>query len=389
MKFDQTVNRKGTYCTQWDFVQDRFGVEGLLPFTISDTDFSVPESVLKAIKKRSEHPIFGYTRWQHQDFYDAVNGWYQKRFHLNLPKDSLVYSPSVIFSIALLIEILSEEGDGILYHTPAYDAFYGMIGQSKRVGIESQLLYHENQYTIDWEDMEEKLRLPEVKLFLLCSPHNPTGRVWTEWELQKIITLCQKYDVFMISDEIHMDIVRKGFRHIPLLQFIEKNLAIVTSGSKTFNFPGLIFSYCIIPDKHLREKFLTGLKQKYGLSSVSTLGLEATMAAYNESSHWVDELTDYIDKNREYVTKRLQNELSGASVVESEATYLMWIDFSNFPLSMEDIQERLIQVGKLAIMSGKVYGGNGDSFLRLNIGCPRSKLIEGMDRMILALQTST
>lgn len=384
--FDETYNRRGTYCTQWDYVQDRFGVEGLLPFTISDTDFPLPEGVTQKLEQRLQHPIFGYTRWNHPDFQQAVQTWYQKRFDATINPEWLVYSPSVIYSVSKLIEMKSSVGEGVVVQTPAYDAFYRVIGDNQRQVVENPLIYEDGHYHIDFVDLEQKLAQKENKILLFCSPHNPTGRVWTKEELVKVVDLCAKYDAFLISDEIHMDVLRAGQNHIPIIDLLQKNIALVTSASKTFNFPGLIFSYLMLPEIELKEQFIEVLKYKEGLSSTSTLGLTATMSAYHDCGDWVDELNRYIDGNFVFVREKLAAHLPEIYVVPSEATYLMWLDVSKLVLSPEEIQKRLIHIGKVAIMDGAVYGGNGAQFLRLNIGCPRSKLEDGLERMVRSLR---
>lgn len=381
MEFDQIIDRRGTYCTQWDYVQDRFGVKDLLPFTISDTDFKVPDIVNEAIIRRISHPIYGYTRWNNGGFQNSVISWYQRRMETVIDSEWIVYSPSVMYSVSQLIQIVSKEDDGVIIQTPGYDAFFKTIRGNNRQIVENPLKYKDGAYELDFEDLEEKLKQKNNSVLLLCSPHNPTGKVWSEDELMKIIELCAEYDVFIISDEIHMDVLRKNVHHHPILKFSQNNIAIVTSASKTFNFPGLIFSYAIIPNEAIQENFLYNLKNKDGLSSTSILGLEATMAAYNQSETWVDELNVYIENNYEYVKKQMAKYFPEFKVVESSSTYLMWIDVSESNYSMEEIQHALINVGKIAIMDGKIYGGNGNDFLRLNIGCPMDKLVDGIERM--------
>lgn len=381
INFDEVINRKGTYCTQWDYVQDRFGKADLLPFTISDTDFAVPPSVNEAIQKRIQHPIYGYTRWNHSDFKQATQHWFQKRFRLKVDGEWIVYSPSVIYSISQLLQIKSKPGEGVVMQTPAYDAFFKTIHANQRKLVENPLRYQNGQYTIDFADLEEKLADPNNQIMLLCSPHNPTGRVWTTTELQKMVQLCEKYHVFIIADEIHMDVVRKNVHHQNILKYVEKNAALLTSGTKTFNFPGLIFSYLLIPDPELRTQFNYALKNKDGLSSCSILGMEATMAAYKNGSAWVDELNEYVEANVELVRTYLKQHLPQVKLVESEATYLLWLDVTDLPLSMETIQKYCVEVGKVAIMGGGIYGGNGKQFLRLNVGCPKTKVQDGLERL--------
>lgn len=385
MFFDEPINRKGTQCTQWDYVEDRFGEKNLLPFTISDTDFKVPAAVEAALIKRMQHPVFGYTRWNHNEFKQAVCKWYSERFNSMIKSDWLVYSPSVMYSVKQLVTLLSEPGDGIIIQTPAYDAFYKMIKENKRKIVPNTLIYDAKSYRIDFEELTRLMAQPENKVLLLCSPHNPTGRVWQKDELQRIIELAKTHDVFIISDEIHMDIVRKGQRHQPIIDLLQENVALVTSGSKTFNFPGLIYSYGILPDPKLRERFLTQLKEADGLSSTSIFGMTATIAAYDNESKWVDQLNDYLDGNIAYVIAYLQEHHPELVVTKSEATYLMWIDCTALGLTMAELQQRMIRKGKVAIMSGEIYGKEGRNFLRLNIGCSREKLIDGLKRFTLSL----
>lgn len=386
-EFDKVINRKGTYCTQWDFVADRFGQQDLLPFTISDTDFAIPESVNKVLKERLQHPIYGYTRWNHKHFKSAVSSWYDQQFKFKIDEDWILYSPSVIYSLSQLIDIKSQAGQGVVLQTPAYDAFFKTITANDRLYVENPLIFKDGKYTIDFKDLEEKLSDSNNKIFLLCSPHNPTGRVWTDEELEKIALLCQKHDIFLISDEIHMDIVRKNQQHHPILQYGTRNIALLTSGSKTFNFPGLIFSYLLIPDAELRESFCEHLKAKDGLFSCSILGMEATISAYQTGDGWLKELNAYLDETITFTKKFLQENIPEVELIESEATYLLWLDISGLGISMSRLQEALIYVGKVAIMDGEVYGQLGANFLRLNVGCPRAKVKEGLERLLKSIQS--
>ncbi|MEK4146700.1 MalY/PatB family protein [Robertmurraya sp. FSL W8-0741] len=381
--FDQVINRVGSYCTQWDYIEDRFGEKDLLPFSISDTDFKCPENMLQALHKRLKHGIFGYTRWNHDDFKGAIAAWYSERFLTEIEKKWIVYSPTVIYTISKMIELLTDEGDYVITQTPAYDAFFKVVKDNKRILSANKLKQHNGKYEIDFEDLEEKLSHAKAKVLLLCSPHNPTGRVWTKQELELVMALCKKHKVFIISDEIHMDIVRKPYHHIPILnggQDLE-NICICTSASKTFNTPGLGGSYALIPNLRLREKFLLTLKNKDGLSSASTLGALGIMTGYNECASWVDELNGYIEGNMIVIKEYLEEYLPQASFHIPEATYLAWIDMTNFSYTNEELQEALVHHGKVAIMSGETYGEGGKGYLRMNVGCPRSKVIEGLKRL--------
>ncbi|EGP4767889.1 MalY/PatB family protein [Enterococcus lactis] len=386
--FDTAINRKGTYCTQWDYVEDRFGEADLLPFTISDTDFMVPEEVLETLKERMNHPVFGYTRWNHHELKEAIKQWYQSRFDTLLEEEWIMYTPTVIYAVSTLIQMLTKKGEGVVLQTPAYDAFFKVIQDNDRLLVENPLIYEESQYRIDFTDLEDKLARPENKVLLLCSPHNPTGRVWKQWELEKIVALCRQYSIFLLSDEIHMDILGRGQRHIPITRFNYEQVAIVTSGTKTFNFPGLTFAYALIPNLGLREHFQRKLKNADGLSSTNVFGMLATMSAYRYCSHWVDELNHYLESNQRYVKAFIQEKLPDVKVVDLEATYLMWLDVSKAVSDIPLLREKLISVGKVAIMDGSIYGGNGHQFLRLNIGCPKSKLVDGLDRMLKSFEAT-
>jgi cystathionine beta-lyase len=385
MKFDDVIDRRGTFCTQWDYVKDRFGVDGLLPFTISDTDFALPEEVMVSLLERMRHPVFGYTRWNHCDFKMAVVNWYKSRFGTRVVGAWIVYSPSVMYAISQLISLNSHVGAGVVIQTPAYDAFFKCIEGNNRRLVENRLIYEEGTYTIDFADLARKLAEPENKILLFCSPHNPTGRVWRKWELQQVVELCQRYHVFIISDEIHMDLTRQQFTHHPMIEFAQEGVALVTSGSKTFNFPGLMYSYVLLPEQGLNAEFQRQLKEKDGLSSVSNLGMLATMQAYASCAGWVDELNAYVTQNIALVCDFFNRYFPALMINAPEATYLMWLDMSPLHMPMAEIQKRLVEKGRVAIMAGNTYGGNGGQFLRLNIGCPQQKLIDGLARIKMSL----
>lgn len=385
--FNKVIDRTGTNCTQWDYVQDRFGQSDLLPFTISDTDFALPHTIMEHLNNRMKHPIYGYTRWNHTDFKSTVMNWYKSRFNTEIDEDWIYYTPTVIYAVSQLIHMKSNLNDGVIIQTPAYDAFYNVIKENHRTVVENQLFYEDGYYTIDFKQLEMQLAKPENKILLLCSPHNPTGRVWTEEELTTIIKLCQEHHVYIISDEIHMDIVRKGNNHIPILDKSTNDIAIVTSGSKTFNFPGLLFAYTLIPNKEDGDAFLNHLKKQDGLSSPSIMGMEATIAAYEKASDWVDALNEYLDDNIHAVQSFLKEHIPEIKVVYPESTYLIWLDVSDLNMTMDELQHRLINIGKVAIMDGQTYGGNGQYFLRYNVGCPKSKVLEGLERLKLSIET--
>ncbi|MDK2614183.1 MalY/PatB family protein [Vibrio vulnificus] len=382
--FDTPIERTGTYCTQWDYVQDRFGKSGLLPFTISDMDFAAPDVVLKALKQRLEHPVLGYSRWNHDDFKSAISHWYQTRFDCSIDQEQLVYGPSVIYIISKLIELWTTPGQGVVFHTPAYDAFDNMIEGQARQCVRTPLIKQRNRFEIDWQDLESKLADANNRVLLLCSPHNPTGRVWSQEELQRIADLCDKHDVKVISDEIHMDV---SFQcHTPYVGVGRQQWAVVTSASKSFNIPALNGAYALISEQSTREQYLHKLKAVDGLSSPSILGVLATMAAYREGEVWLDALKDYVRANHQFVRDSLEQAFPEVHYVIPEATYLAWIDLSPLNLDMVKLNRELIDHFNVAIMSGDVYGEVGKGYLRLNLGCPRSKVELGVKALIGAIK---
>lgn len=381
MNFDEIKDRRGTYCTQWDYVKDRFGKEGLLPFTISDMDLESPDEISEALVKRINHKIFGYSRWNHDDFKNSIERWYKKRFNCQINKDWIIYSPSVIYSVSKFVEMKSEKGDGVLINTPGYDGFFKMILGNERKIISSSLKYVNGKYEINFEDFEKKCR--EAKIFLLCSPHNPVGKVWTEEELIKIIEICKKNNVFIISDEIHMDIVYNK-KHIPILSlgkdYIE-NIVLCTSASKTFNIPAFTGSYLFIPSEKNREDFLKVLKERDALSSPSILAVIATMTAYNECEYWVDGLVKYTENNIKFVKEYLEKNIPELFCDVPDGSYFAWIDFSKLGISSEEFQKYLIDIGEVAVMPGLTYGEEGRYFLRLNVACSIKKVEDGLERI--------
>lgn len=383
MNFDEINDRKGTYCTQWDYIEDRFGKSGLLPFSISDTDFKIPEPITKQLEKILEHQIFGYTRWNHDDFKGSIQGFFQRRFDCHIEKDWVVYSPSVIYSVSVLLRLLSQDNDTVLCFNPMYDAFFNVVEKNKRNLISCHL--NNETFQIEFHDFENKIK--DCQVLLLCSPHNPTGRVWTSEELQHIIKICQKYQVKIISDEIHMDVILTNRKHQPILKYLSQynQLYLVSSSSKTMNTPGLGGSYAIIPNQEIKKQFLIQTKEKDFVNSANIMGMHACMVGYTQCDNYIDQLVDYIKGNMRYVETYLKKNIPDFTFHIPESTYLAWIDVRNVPFSMDEIQKAFIEIGEIAIMDGKVYGDNGIGFLRMNCGCPRSKLEEGLKRMKKAM----
>ncbi|WP_297820450.1 MalY/PatB family protein [uncultured Lactobacillus sp.] len=380
--FDKIINRHNTYSTQWDYAIDRFGRNDVLPFSISDTDFAVPKEVQETLKKRIEHPIYGYTRWNHHDYKSAITNWYLKRFNQKFSEDIVAYTPSVVFAISDFIKMHSSPGEAVATFIPMYDAFFNTIESNNRLLVPVKLGDAYSHYKIDWDGLERVLCQKNVKIFLLTNPHNPTGKVFSASELEHIVSFCEQYNVFLISDDIHQDIVYKPNKYTPVLKYAKKNVVLCSSGSKTFNTPGLIGAYILCPNKVDYEQYLIDLKQKNALSSVSIFGMLSQIAEY-KCEKYVDHLLPYLDKNMDTVEKFFTEKDLGLKFIKPQGTYLAWIDSSALQLTEDELQHLLIDKGHVGIMKGSTYGDQNR--LRMNIACPRSKVIEGLNRIEIAL----
>lgn len=383
--FDEVHNRLGTYCTQWDYIEDRFQKKNLIPFSISDTDFIIPKPITEKIHEVANHQIYGYTRWNHHDYKSSITSYFQRRFDTKIEEDWILYSPSVMYSVSLLIRLLSKPNDKVLTMNPMYDAFFSVIEDNHRELVSHYLVHKNGSLEIDFEVFEKQIQ--DCQILLLCSPHNPTGRIWSDNEMRKMIELCKKYNVKIVSDEIHMDIQIRDKKHTPLLKYISEydELYTASSSSKTLNTPGLIGSYVLIPNKQVRDAFLHQTRRKDFLNSVSIFGMYATMIGYTQCDDYIDQLNEYIRGNMQFVEEFISDNLPDFHFQRPEATYLAWIDARDVPFTSQQIQEALVDIGGIAIMKGETYGENGKKYLRMNLGCPRSKIQEGLRRMKKAM----
>lgn len=384
--FSTPVDRHGTWCTQWDYVADRFGNADLLPFTISDMDFPTAPCILDALSQRIAHGVFGYSRWKHADFLSAIDHWLTTRFNAPVDTGAVVYGPSVMYMVSETLRQWSAPGDAVLIHTPAYDAFYKVIKGNSRQVLEAPLHKSGAEWQCDMHQLATLLARPECKIMLLCSPHNPTGKVWTREELTTLAQLCERHHVRVISDEIHMDMVWGKHHHIPWSVVGGDRYALFTSGSKSFNIPALTGAWGIIADAEDREQYLAALKGRDGLSSPAVLAISAHIAAYRDGAPWLDALRQYLEGNLSYVAQQLNQAFPALDWHPPQATYLAWIDLRVLGIEDESLQQCLIEQQKVAIMPGYTYGDEGRGFIRLNVGCPREKLEKGVQGLINAIR---
>ncbi|GAB2656295.1 MalY/PatB family protein [Vibrio panuliri] len=388
--FSTPTQRLNSYSTQWDYVGDRFGCSDLLPFTISDMDFAAAPCIIKALQHRLDHGIFGYSRWNHSDFKQAICHWFESQYQAQIDQDSLVYGPSVIYIIAKLIQLWSKPNDSVLFFDPAYDAFRPLIETSQRRAVPCPLTCQRDEqsssYQVDWHKLDQQASDPRCTILLLCNPHNPTGKVWNHQELSKIAHIAQRHNLKVISDDIHMDICFAPYT--PWSKVAQNDQwALVSSASKSFNIPALTGAYAAIACEETKQAYLNVVKQTEGLSSPAILGVIATMAAYREGATWLHALKEYLHGNLLWVTERLNQEFPQLNLHPPQGTYLAWLDLSALNIDMDKLQHALIHEQKIAIMRGDAYGPLGENHLRFNVGCQRDKVEKGIEGLINAIHS--
>jgi cystathionine beta-lyase len=380
--FDVIHDRRNTNCLKWDFGLEQKGREDLLPLWVADMDFRLPEEVLREIETRVQNGIFGYTNIG-EEYRETVRDWFRRRHGFTMNGSNIVITPGVVYAIAVAIRAFTKPGDAVLVQQPVYYPFMQMIKKNGRRVINNQLLYREGRYEIDFEDFEKKIREHNAKLFLLCSPHNPVGRVWAKEELMRLAEICRRYDVYVFSDEIHADFVYPGFHHTSFYSLGEaytKKLILGTSPSKTFNMAGLQLSNIIIPDPDTRLAFRQE-NSTTGYSLPNVLGMTATMAAYQHGGPWLEELLEYLQGNLVYLREFFREKLPQIKLVEPEGTYLVWLDFSGGSDNHKELEKILTDRAKLWLDPGIIFGRETNLFERINIACPRPILEEAMRRL--------
>ncbi|WP_347338981.1 MalY/PatB family protein [Paenalkalicoccus suaedae] len=385
--FQEFIERKNTNSVKWDAVKTLYKSDTeLLPMWVADMDFRPPTAVIEALQERITHGVFGYTQIP-DSTHQAIKDWYKNRQNFEIETEWITYSSGVVPSIGKTIQAFTEPGENVVVQSPVYTPFFSMVKDNGRNVVNVPLHEADGKYSIDFEALEEAFK-NDAKLFLLCSPHNPVGRVWTREELHRIGLLCVQYDVILVSDEIHGDLVFEPHKQIPVAsisQEIANQTITLIAPSKTFNLAGLQASAIITPNKKLRSK-LQKIDRSQGFFTLNLAGIAAMEAAYSHGEEWLTELLDYLHGNAELVKSFIRAELPELSMELPEATYLLWIDFRKLGLSDEEIMDRLIKKGKLALNDGKSFGEGGSGFMRMNIACPRDTVAEGLKRLKLAVR---
>lgn len=375
--FDEIIDRRGTNCVKWDGAEN----PDVLPMWVADMDFRTAPAIIEALRSRVDHGIFGYTRVP-QSYYEAVTGWFARRHGWNIDKDWIIYTSGVVPALSAIIKALTVPGDKVLIQTPVYNCFFSSIRNNGCEIVESPLIYTDNTYSIDFDDLESKASDPKVKAMILCNPHNPAGRVWSRDELIRIGEICIRYDVVVIADEIHCELVMPGYEYTPFASISEefsRHSVSCVSPSKAFNIAGLQIANIVCADAGRRAKIDRAININE-VCDVNPFGVIALQAAYNEGGEWLDQLLEYIHGNYEYMRRFCEEHLPDFPITKSEGTYLVWMDCRKFGMTSAELEKVLIQDAKLWLNAGTMYGKDGEGFMRWNIACPRALMIEGLKR---------
>ncbi|MDA7028073.1 pyridoxal phosphate-dependent aminotransferase [Bacillus sp. CLL-7-23] len=386
MNFNTTHKRLGTQSVKWDLTNELFGVKDALPMWVADMDFRAPQEVIDALFERLEHGVFGYTSTSMKTK-EAVVRWLSKRHGWEIEPSFITFSPGVVTALAIAVQAFTEPGDQVIVQPPVYPPFFEMVKKNGRSLLHNPLIETGDRYEMDFADLEKKLKDHDVKLFILCNPHNPSGRSWTKEELIKLGELCLQHQVTVISDEIHSDLMLDGLKHTPfasLSQELSELSITCIAPSKTFNLAGLQASAIIIPDQAKRTAF-TKVLERLGLTSLNTFAVTAIEAAYTKGELWLDQLILYIENNMNEVRRFLESELPEIKIFNPDASYLLWLDCRALGLSDQEMKRKLLHQGKLILEPGPKYGPGGEGFVRMNVACPLSVVKDGLNRLKMAL----
>jgi cystathionine beta-lyase len=392
--YNREVDRRGTCSIKWEFLHDgdkmkygdhadpKHGENRLLPMWVADMDFCTPPAVIEALKARAEHGIFGYSM-PTDGYFDAVINWFSKRYGYTIDKEWILLTPGVVPAVNMLVQAFLKPGEKVLVQRPVYYPFFDAIKNNGGEIISNNLIYENNHYTMDFDDLAEKTADPAVTLTILCHPHNPVGRVWTGEELSRFGEICIENNVLIISDEIHCDLTYDGINFTPFAKisdtFAQKSI-VCTAPSKTFNLAGLKTSNIIIADEALRENFAKVLARN-GLKGSNAFGIVATEAAYKHGETWLKETMAYVQDNYRYLESFISEHLPQLKVVPPEGTYLVWIDCRPLGLDPKERKDLMMEEAKLFLDEGELFGKEGEGFERINIACPRSILKEALTRL--------
>ena len=376
--FDHIIDRYNTNAIKYDYITNPKFPADTIPMWVADMDFAAPPEVLEDIKKAVDHGVFGYSMPE-EGYYTAITNWFERRHGFHVQASEIVNAPGVVYAIAQMIQAFTEVGDAVLIQTPVYHPFREVIQSNRRKLVTNSLVHEDNTYTIDFGDFEDKIIHNQVKLFIFCNPHNPVGRVWKRTEIERINEICEKHQVLIISDEIHCEFIHGECTHESFWKMNDQAI-LTTAPSKTFNLAGLQVAQVFIKDKEKRNKLKKQIAAS-GYGELNTLGLVACQSAYEKGEAWITALNSYLQKNISFVREYIKTNLPMVKLVEPEGSYLLWLDFSEYDILQEVLEERMYQGARVFLSSGTTYGVEGYGFFRMNIACPRVTIAEALDRI--------
>lgn len=383
--FDEIIDRIGSDCVKYDGREMVFGTNDVIPMWVADMDFASADFIVDAIKERADHRVFGYT-YRSEDYDRSIQGWLSRRSGWQVRREWLAYSPGVVLGVTCSMVSCTRERDGVLIQQPVYHPFGITINANNRKVVNSELALTKHGYRIDFEDFEEKLKT--VKAFILCNPHNPTGRAFTESELRRMGELCVKHGVRIISDEIHSDFVYSPGKHIHIAslspEIAEQTITFVAP-SKSFNLAGLCTAVAITSSEQIMKEYKAEL-HKIHLESSNIFGAVALKAAYSKGDRWMDEMKEYLEGNIDFVIDFLKRNIPSIKCHKPESTYLMWLDFRQWNMSQDELNDFLVNKARIGITDGSIFGGGGNGFQRMNIGTRRAVIAEALDRLAEAVR---
>lgn len=384
--FDEVIDRSSTGSVKWDpfYLKKLFGKEDLLPLWVADMDFRAPQPVIDALVERVKHGIFGYTGPDYIKYTNSVINWFKRRHNWIIDKDWLVFSPGIVQACTYIIQRFSQPGDKVIIQEPVYYPFASIIKNNGRTVVSNQLELNNGYYRMNYEDFEEKAKDSRTKILILCSPHNPVGRVWTEDELNKLGNICLENDILIISDEIHCDLVFTKYKHTVFSSISEEfaqHSITCTAGSKTFNLAGLQHSNVIIQNKVVRDTFEVQMENN-ALMIPNSFGALALQVAYDKGEVWLESLIKILERNLRFLKEFINKRLPEIRVIEPEGTYLVWLDFRKFGIPHKELEKKMVDEAKLALDSGYKFGAGGEGFERINLACPLSILKESLERIV-------
>ena len=384
--FDEQIDRRNTNSAKFDEMDALFGSD-VMHLGVADMDYRSPKPIIEAMQNIVEKGVFGYTIWP-ENYEELVSQWMKRRYGQETKNEWVVFSPRINMALNMAVETFTNEGDGIVLHTPAYTALQNAVEKYHRVMIESPLVLENGRYKMDFQQLrrnldEKKAQGVCAKIMLLCNPHNPTGRVWEIEELQEVVDICKEYDLLLISDEIHEDFVKKGHKFVSCLRFqedLQGRMIVCNSITKTFNVPGVILSNLLIPDQGIRERMKETM-DRWGLHNPNIFAAGIMEAAYTQCDEWIEQVNAYLDENYEFLKKYLEKNMPELEVIPSEGTYMAWVQTEKLQISPEELEKFFIEDAKVSVYMGSRYGKHTDSFIRINIATSRSYLQEALERI--------